>query len=202
MSVIGTVGELEAIYGVPNLASTAKVADRVTPQYSILIERSPFVALATCGPEGLDCSPRGDLPGFVRIHDEKTLMMPDRRGNDRIDSLRNIVRDPRIALLFLIPGVGRTLRINGRAAISVDRDLCASFEMEGKMPRSVIVVTADSVYTQCPKALVRSRLWDASRHVDEGSLPSSGTIMKSLQKGFDGETYDRDYPQRLKETIY
>ena len=119
-----------------------------------------------------------------------------------LDSLRNIVRDPRIALLFLVPGVGRTLRINGRAAISVDPKLCESFTMEGKLPRSVIVVTADSVYTQCPKALVRSHLWDASRHVGEGSLPSSGTIMKSLQQGFDGESYDRNYPQRLKETIY
>ncbi len=122
-------------------------------------------------------------------------MLPDRRGNNRIDSLRNIVRDPRIALLFLIPGVGRTLRINGRAAIS-------TFAMEGKLPRSVIVVTAERVYTQCPKALVRSRLWDARQHVDEASLPSSGTIIKSLQKGFDADAYDRAYPERLKETIY
>jgi uncharacterized protein len=129
-------------------------------------------------------------------------MLPDRRGNNRIDSLRNIVRDPRIALLFLIPGVGRTLRINGRAAISIDPELCASFAMEGKVPRSVIVVTTERVYTQCPKALVRSRLWDARLHVDESILPSSGTIMKSLRQGFDGDTYDRDYPQRLKETIY
>src|SRR5690242_1134767 len=126
MSVIETVEQLEAIYGFPNDASTVKVADRVTPAYRKLIESSPFAALATSGPEGLDCSPRGDLPGFVRIHDEKTLMMPDRRGNNRIDSLRNIVRDPRVALLFLIPGSGTTLRVNGRVELSIDDDLLAS----------------------------------------------------------------------------
>src|ERR1700742_3622591 len=120
MSIVRTVDELEAIYGLPGEASTVKVADRVTPPYRVLIGKSPFAALATCGPEGLDCSPRGDLAGFVRIHDEKTLMMPDRRGNNRCDSLRNIVRDPRVALLFLIPGAGSTLRINGRAQVSAD----------------------------------------------------------------------------------
>src|SRR5260370_33119066 len=130
MSVIATVEQLEAIYGQPNDASTVKVADRITPTYRVLIEASPFAALATSGPEGLDCSPRGDLPGFVRIHDHKTLMMPDRRGNNRIDSLRNIVRDPRIALLFLIPGSGSTLRVNGRAQVLVHPDLLASFKVE------------------------------------------------------------------------
>src|ERR671937_837174 len=174
MDRISTVEQLEALYGIPAETSIVKELDPLTPHYRALIEASPFAVLATSGPEGLDCSPRGDVPGFVRIHDEKTLMLPDRRGNNRIDSLRNIVRDPRIALLFLIPGIGRTLRINGRARISVDQTLCESFTMEGKVPCSVIVVTAESVYTQCPKALVRSHLWDASRHLDESSLPSSG----------------------------
>ena len=160
------------------------------------------ISLITAGPEGLDCTPRGDPADFVRVVDERTVMLPDRRGNNRIDTLRNIVRDPRIALLFLIPGEGRTLRINGRAAISIDPELCASFTMEGKVPRSVLVVTADSVYTQCPKALVRSRLWDPSLHVDKNHLPSSGTMMKALQEGFDAESYDRNYPQHLKATIY
>src|ERR1700759_5198510 len=123
MSTLATIEELEAIYGEPGEASTAKVADRITPSYRVLIEKSPFAALATVGPEGLDCSPRGDLPGFVRIQDEKTLLMPDRRGNNRIDSLRNIVRDSRVALLFLIPGCGNTLRMNGRALISTDAGL-------------------------------------------------------------------------------
>src|SRR4030095_12161321 len=132
MTIISTIEQLEAIYGFPNDASTVKVADRVTPPYRVLIEKSPFVALASCGREGLDCSPRGDLAGFVRIHDDRTLMMPDRRGNNRVDSLRNIVRDPRVALLFLIPGSGTTLRVNGRAFLSVDPELLASFAMEGK----------------------------------------------------------------------
>src|SRR6202000_3091484 len=113
-------------------SSTVKVADRVTASYRVLIEKSPFAALATSGPEGLDCSPRGDLPGFVRIHDDKTLMMPDRRGNNRIDSLRNIVRDPRVALLFLIPGSGSTLRVNGRGYVSNEPDLLPSFKVDGK----------------------------------------------------------------------
>src|SRR6202012_5205970 len=143
MSVIATVEQLEAIYGVPNDASTVKVADRVTPLYRILIEKSRFASWATSGPEGLDCPPRGNLPGFVRIHDDKTLIMPDRRGNNRIDSLRNIVRDPRIALLFLIPGSGSTLRINGTAHVSADPALLESFRMEGKPPRTGIVMTGE-----------------------------------------------------------
>jgi hypothetical protein len=194
--------ELEAIYGQPAGPAVIKEIDHISEHYRRFIEASPFVVLATSGPEGLDCTPRGDPAGFARVADSRTVLLPDRRGNNRIDTLRNLVRDPRIALLFLIPGIGRTLRINGRARISIDPALCESFTMEGKVPRSVIVVTAESVYTQCPKALVRSHLWDASRHVDESSLPSSGTIMKALQQGFDGDEYDRIYPQRLKETIY
>jgi PPOX class probable FMN-dependent enzyme len=193
--LVTSEAELEAIYGQPSGAAVIKEIGHISEHYRRFIEVSPFVVLATAGPEGLDCTPRGDPAGFVRVVD-------NRRGNNRIDTLRNIVRDPRIALLFLIPGIGRTLRINGRAAISVDPELCASFTMEGKVPRSVIVVTAESVYTQCPKALVRSHLWDASRHLPESALPSSGTMMKVLQAEFDAEKYDREYPQRLKETIY
>src|ERR1700709_1596175 len=171
MSVIATIEQLEAIYGLPVEAATAKVADRITPSYRVLIDHSPFAALATSGPEGLDCSPRGDLPGFVRIHDDKTLMMPDRRGNNRVDSLRNIVRDPRVALLFLIPGSGSTLRVNGRAHLSADPQLLASFGMEGKAPRTVIVMTVDEIYFQCARAIVRSDLWNPDKRVDPGSLP-------------------------------
>jgi uncharacterized protein len=200
--LVTTEAELEAIYGQPAGPAVIKEIDHISDHYRRFIETSPFVVLATAGPEGLDCTPRGDPPGFARVVDRRTVLLPDRRGNNRIDTLRNIVRDPRIALLFLIPGVGRTLRINGRAAISVDRELCQSFTMEGKVPRSVIVVTAESVYTQCPKALVRSHLWDASRHLAESDLPTSGTIMKALLQGFDGDSYDREYPQKLKETIY
>src|SRR5688572_25832179 len=176
MSIIATVAELEAIYGQPGEASTVKVADRITPPYRVLIDKSPFAALATSGPEGLDCSPRGDASGFVRIHDEKTLMMPDRRGNNRVDSLRNIVRDPRVSLLFLIPGVGSTLRINGRAHVSIDKQLCDSFLTEGKAPRSVVVMTIDEVYFQCARAIVRSDLWNPAKRLKPEDLPSPGQI--------------------------
>ena len=182
MTVVATIEQLEAIYGVPGDASIVKVADRVTPPYRILIEKSPFAALATAGPEGLDCSPRGDLPGFVRIHDEKTLMMPDRRGNNRVDSLRNIVRDPRVALLFLIPGSGSTLRINGRAHLSIDPDLLASFKMEDKAPRSVIVMTVEEIYFQCARAIVRSDLWNPDKRVDPKTLPTPGQILAEHER--------------------
>src|SRR5262247_3179720 len=183
MTVISTVEQLEAIYGFPNDASTVKVADRVTPPYRVLIEKSPFAALATCGPEGLDCSPRGDLTGFVRIHDDKTLMMPDRRGNNRIDSLRNIVRDSRVALLFLIPGSGTTLRVNGRAHLTTDAALRESFAVEEKAPRSVIVLAVDAVYFQCARAIVRSDLWNPAKHVAPDSLPTIGQILAALSDG-------------------
>jgi uncharacterized protein len=203
MSVVATVEELETIYGQTNDASTVKVADRVTPSYRVMIEKSPFAALATSGPEGLDCSPRGDLAGFVRIHDEKTLMMPDRRGNNRIDSLRNIVRDPRIALLFLIPGCGNTLRVNGRAHVSADADLLASFKMEGKAPRSVIVMAIDEIYFQCARAIVRSDLWNPDKRIDPRSLPTPGQILAEMSDNrVGGEEYDRVWPERARQTMW
>jgi uncharacterized protein len=203
MTRIATIEQLEAIYGFANDASTVKVADRVTPPYRILIETSPFAALATVGPEGIDCSPRGDLPGFVRIHDEKTLMMPDRRGNNRVDSLRNIVRDPRVALLFLIPGSGTTLRVNGSAYLSIDPDLLASFRMEGKAPRSVIVMTVDEIYFQCARAIVRADLWNPDKRVDPGTLPTPGQILASMSDHkVGGETYDRQWPERARQTMW
>lgn len=203
MSIIVTVEELEAIYGQPNDASTVKVADRVTPPYRVLIEKSPFAALATVGPEGLDCSPRGDLPGFVRIHDEKTLMMPDRRGNNRIDSLRNIVSDPRVALLFLIPGSGTTLRVNGNAHVSRDAELLASFRMDGKVPRSVIVTTVQEIYFQCARAIVRADLWNPDKRVDPKSLPTPGQILAAMSDNtVGGDDYDREWPERARQTMW
>jgi PPOX class probable FMN-dependent enzyme len=203
MTIIATIGELEAIYGQPNEASTVKVAGRLTPQYRVLIDKSPFAALATCGPEGLDCSPRGDLPGFVRVHDETTLMMPDRRGNNRVDSLRNIVRDPRIALLFLIPGSGSTLRVNGHARVSADADLLASFKVDGKAPRTVIVMTVDEIYFQCARAIVRSDLWNPDRRVDPKSLPTPGQILAEMSENrVGGEDYDRAWPERARQTMW
>ena len=199
--IVTSEAELEALYGLPAGAAVIKEIGHISDHYRAFVEASPFVIVATSGPDGLDCTPRGDPAGFVRVVDRQTVMLPDRRGNNRLDTLRNLVRDPRIALLFLIPGEGRTLRINGRAVIDTDPVLCASFTMEGKVPRSVIVVTAERVYTQCPKALIRSKLWNPAAHADPG-LPSTGAMMQALQADFDAEAYERDYPQRLKETIY
>ena len=203
MTIIATTEQLEAIYGETGDASMVKVADRVTPLYRVLIEKSPFAALATSGPEGLDCSPRGDLPGFVRIHDAKTLMMPDRRGNNRVDSLRNIVRDPRVALLFLIPGSGSTLRVNGRAEVSAAPDLLASFKMDGKAPRTVIVMTVDEIYFQCARAIVRSDLWNPDKRVDPRSLPTPGQILASMSDDkVGGDSYDREWPERARNSMW
>ena len=203
MSIVASIEQLEAIYGETNESSTAKVADHVTPQYRVLIEASPFAALATCGPEGLDCSPRGDQPGFVRIHDETTLMMPDRRGNNRVDSLRNIVRDPRAALLFLIPGAGTTLRINGRAHLSIAPDVLASFAVEEKAPRSVIVLEVDEIYFQCARAIVRSDLWNPDKRVDPATLPTPGQILAEMSENrVGGVEYDRAWPERARKSLW
>jgi PPOX class probable FMN-dependent enzyme len=201
--LITTIEQLEAHYGQPSGAAVFKEIDHINAQYRAFIEAAPFFALATVGPEGVDCSPRGDAPGFVRVADERTLMIPDRRGNNRIDSLRNIVRDPRVSLLFLIPGVGETFRVIGRASISTDPALLETFVFAGKTPRAVIVVTVERVYYQCSKAILRSKLWEAETKVERKSLPSNGTILAAITKGeLGGEEYDRAYPARLRETIY
>ena len=203
MSIVTTIDELEAIYGHPAETSMVKVANRITLSYRVLIEKSPFAALASTGPEGLDCSPRGDVAGFVRIHDETTLMMTDRRGNNRIDSLRNIVRDPRVALLFLIPGSGNTLRVNGRAQVSVDPALLASFKMEGKAPRTVIVMKVGDVYFQCARAIVRSDLWNPDKRVDPKTLPTPGQILAEMSTNrVGGEEYDRAWPERARQSLW
>jgi PPOX class probable FMN-dependent enzyme len=200
---IRSVDELEDLYGKTVPGALHKELDHVSDLYRQLIEASPFVVLASVGPEGLDCSPRGDPPGFVRVSDAKTVMLPDRRGNNRLDTLRNIVRDPRVSLLFMIPGVGETLRINGTAELVSDPELCRSFEIQGKLPRSVIVVTVNSCYFQCQKALARSRLWDADAQVDRSSLPSAGDMVQAtMPEAFDGAAYDRNYPEHMKKTIY
>lgn len=203
MSRIESLEQLEAIYGKPMETSLIKEVDRLTPEYRRLIEASPFVTFASCGPEGLDCSPRGDLPGFVRVADDRTLLMPDRAGNNRVDTLRNIVRDPRVALLFLIPGLGTTLRINGRAHLSVAPDLLQSFVVEDKAPRSVTVIEIDSVYFQCARAIVRSALWNPEKRVDPKTLPTPGKILASLSdQRIGGETYDREWPERARKSLW
>jgi uncharacterized protein len=200
---ITTIDQLEALYGQPAGAAVFKEIDHISAEYRTFIEAAPFFALATVGPEGVDCTPRGDAPGFVRVADARTLMIPDRRGNNRIDSLRNIVRDPRVSLLFLIPGVGETFRVIGRASISTDPALCESFVFAGKTPRAVLIVSVERVYFQCGKAIIRSKLWDPASLVDRASLPSNGTILAAITKGeHGGAEYDKAYPARLRETIY
>jgi uncharacterized protein len=202
--LISTTAELEAIYGAVSPAAMLKVLDHVSDDYGRFITAAPFVVISTSGPEGVDCSPRGDPAGFVRISaDAKTLMIPDRRGNNRVDTLRNIVRDPRIGLLFMIPGIGETMRVNGSAVLSVEPDLCASFTMQGKVPACVIVVTVSEIYTQCQKALARSKLWDSATQIIRTELPSFGQMLEKITAGeFDGKAYDDAYPERMKQTIY
>jgi PPOX class probable FMN-dependent enzyme len=201
--LVTSMEQLQALYGERMPASVIKEIDHINAHYRALIEAAPFVAIATCGPEGLDCSPKGDPSGFIRILDDKTLAIPDRPGNNRIDGFRNIVRDPRIALLFLIPGVGETLRVNGRASISVDPELMASFAINGKLPRCVLIVHVESAYFHCSKAIVRSKLWDEATKIDRKSLPSTGSIIAELSKGrLGGEAYDRELPERIKAQLY
>lgn len=189
-------------------ASVIKEIDHVDENYGALIAASPFFVLATNGPDGLDCSPRGDRPGFVAVSDAKTLPIPDRRGNNRLDSLKNILSDNRIGMLFLIPGYGETLRVNGTATLSTDPGLCARFDMAGKLPAYVIVVAVESVYFQCSRAVVRADLWNPSAQADRRSLPSAGTILRDVAartataETFDSEAYDEALPERVKATLY
>jgi len=200
---ITDIATLERLYGAPSGAAVEKEVDYLHPHYRTLIAASPFVVLATSGPDGLDTSPRGDPAGFVVVEDEKTVLIPDRRGNNRIDSLRNIVGNPHVALLFLIPGVGETLRVNGRATISTAPELLERFSMGGRLPRSVIVVHVDTVFFQCSRAIFRSRLWDPAQHIDRGSLPSLGTIVSDISRSrIDAESYDRGLYERLKGSLY
>lgn len=201
---ITTLADLEALYTpAPAPPSLTKEVDHITPHYRRLIEASPFVALATIGPEGLDCSPRGDRPGFVRVADERTLIIPDRRGNNRIDSLRNILCDPRAALLFLIPGSGTTFRVNGRAVVSADPDLLASLAVDGHVPRTAIVLAVEAACFQCARAVVRADLWNPERHVGPRDLPTPGEILAALSDGtVGGRAYDEAWPARAAGTMW
>ncbi len=203
MATVRTVEELESLYGEPVVSSIKKEIDHLTHLHRAYVEASPFVVVATSGPGGIDCSPRGDPAGFVRVVDERTLLLPDRRGNNRTDTLHNLVVDPRIALLFFVPGVDVTLRVMGTAEISTDMELRESFAMGNKLPTTVIVVTTTAVYTQCPKALIRSHLWDASLHRDASELPSMGDLLHAITSGeVDGKAFDDAYPERVRQTMY
>jgi len=204
--VITNEPELREILGSPAPLVAAKIADRLNPLTRQFIERSPFVCVATARPDGgLDVSPRGDPAGFVRILDDRTLLLPDRPGNRIADTLTNLLDDSRIALLFLIPGIDDTFRVNGRAQIVDDAELLAESEVEGKVPRLGILVSVEEAYTQCPKAFIRSDLWNPDRHVDRDELPSSGAIMKAVaDPDLDPAEYDRERAERYarREGVY
>lgn len=207
MSQIETIGQLEALYGEPGEASLVKETAEIIPHYRRFIEASPFCALATIGDarDGgmMDCSPRGDVPGFVRVQDERTLLMPDRLGNNRVDSLRNIVNDPRIALCFMVPGSRNCLRVNGEAHLSIEPDLLASFAVKDKPPRSVIVIRTRSVYFQCGRAIVRSKLWEAETQALANGLPTPGEVLAHMSdKTVGGPDYDKVWNGRAMETLW
>jgi PPOX class probable FMN-dependent enzyme len=200
---IASIEQLEALFGEVGEASRRKEVDHLHPVYRSLIEASPFAILATVGPGGLDASPRGDPPGFVCVDSDKTLLLPERRGNNRIDSLRNIVADPRIALVFLIPGIGETLRVNGRARISTAPALLQRFVMAGQPPKCVLVIDVDAVYFQCARAIQRSKLWQPLAEGAPRGVPSPGSMLATLtDSAIDGEQYDRDLPERQRSTLY
>jgi PPOX class probable FMN-dependent enzyme len=203
MRKIENLEQLAEIYkGGLSEASVVKVMPCLTPEYRRMIEASPFVALATCGPEGLDCSPRGDAGQVVFVDDDKTLMLPDWRGNNRVDSLSNIVRDPHVALMFMIPGSNTTMRVNGRAIAAIEESLVARFEMDGRHPRSVIVITIDEVYSQCARAVIRADLWNPEKFAAPGCLPTVGDMLKGVKRDFDGATYDREWAGRAAKTMW
>ena len=206
MTDIRDEASLRGVIGTPSEVVLTKFSDRLNPLTRQFVERSPFVCVATARPDGgLDVSPRGDPPGFVWILDERTLLLPDRPGNRIADTLTNLLEDPRIALLFLIPGVGDTFRVNGRARIVDDAELLAPSAVDGKVPRLGILVSVEEAYTQCSKALIRSDLWNPERHVDRSELPSSGEILRSVRDDdFDAEEYDRERAGRYarREGLY
>ncbi len=200
---IDTLAQLETIYGKPEEMSLVKEVAQVIPHYRSFIEASPFCTLATVAEDGMDCTPRGDKPGFVRVYDERTLMMPDRRGNNRTDSLANIIQDPRIALCFLVPGSNICLRVNGTAYVSIDEELLKSFSVEGKPPRSVIVINTRAVYFQCGRAILRSKLWDIETQMEAGSLPKPGEVVAWLSDNkIGGKAYDDGWEERAKKTLW
>jgi len=200
---IETPAALEALLGPVAESSLRKESPTLHPHYRAMIQASPFALLATSGPGGLDASPRGDPAGFVQVHDERTLLMPERRGNNRADSLRNIVTDPRVGLLFLIPDVGETLRVNGRATISVDPALLERFRMQGQLPKCVLVIDVDTVFFQCARAITRSSLWRPVPADAQRPVPTPGAMLEALtQAAIDGAAYDRDLPERQRASLY
>lgn len=201
--IIETEAQLRALIGMPAELTCAKISNRLNDATRLFIERSPFVCVATSGAAGeCDLSPRGDPAGFVRILDERCLLIPERPGNRLADSLRNMLVNPQVGLLFIVPGVTDTLRVNGRAAITTDAALLAPCAVEGKLPRLGVLVDIVEAYTQCSKAFLRSQLWDPQRFVDPASMPTGGQVHRAIQgEAFDAEMYDQERAQRYRERI-
>jgi PPOX class probable FMN-dependent enzyme len=200
---IATEAQLDALLGPVSRNSQLKETATLNPAYRRWIERSPFAVVATSGPEGLDASPRGDPAPLVRVLDERTILLPERNGNNRADGLRNLLADPRIALIFLIPGVGETLRVNGRATITADPALLASFAVNGKPPRCVLRISVEKVFFQCSRATLRSRLWDAESRATRGEVPTAGEMLAVATAGeVDAASYDETLPGRLRAGLY
>lgn len=199
MQPITDIAELEALYDTPVPASLTKVSSVITPLYRRWIEASRFLVLSTVGPEGVDGSPRGDDGPVVKIASEREIRLPDWRGNNRIDCLRNIVRDPRVALMFMVNGCDNVVRVNGRAYVTADDALCAEFEQRGTHPKTVIVIEVEELYFQCAKALMRSKLWDVQTTAD---VPTAGQFIKEMKADFDGEAYDAGYPEHARSKMW
>lgn len=201
--IISDLAQLADLYDGVAEASLKKEIDFIHPLYQALIQASPFAVLATSGDDGLDTSPRGDSPGFVQVLDAKTLLLPERRGNNRIDSLRNLLTDSRVSLFFMIPGLGETLRVNGRATITVEPALMERFAVAGKLPKCVLVIEVEKAFFQCARAIKRAKMWDEAARQSAVGLPSAGTILAELSNGsIDAERYDRELPARQKDSLY
>ncbi len=206
MKKLSSVSDLEEVYGETLERALWKEIDHINDHYRQFIEKSPFIILATYGEKGVDCSPRGDPAGFVRVANEKQLLIPDRRGNNRLDSLKNIVNNPDVGLIFLVPNAGETIRVSGKAEILIDDELCQCFAIDGKPASSVISVQVTKTYFQCQKAIARSDLWDQTTYIDRKELPTAGQMAKVFadRQGieFDADEYDKNYPKHMKKTIY
>ncbi|RFU12676.1 pyridoxamine 5'-phosphate oxidase family protein [Rhodobacteraceae bacterium W635] len=200
MQIIESTEALEALYDAPVPAALTKVVHRMTPLYRQWIAASRFVVLSTVGPDGTDATPRGDDGPVVRVVDARTLWLPDWRGNNRLDSLRNILRDGRVSLMFMVPGSQNVVRVNGRAVVTADPDITGTFEQRGKHPRTVIVVTLQEMYFQCAKAIMRSGLW--TRGDDSGDVPTAGEFIREQDTEFDGAAYDATYPDHAESRMW
>lgn len=201
---VETLDDLAAVYQAPKEYALTKQTDHITAPGRAFIEAAPFVVMATATADGIDCSPKGDAPGFIKILDERTLLIPDRPGNNRIDGMKNLIANPKIGLIFMVPGADETYRVNGTAIISTDPDLMAHCEANGKLPRTVIVVTVEEAFNHCSKAFARSKLWSAGTQGRPDGVPTGGTFA-AHRDGGDADyarRHDRDYAKRMPGELY